>query len=200
MKNRPFLFLLICIGAGIAVGSVFGLLGLMKIIDGDTVVSANTVLFRISIGAIAAIADTLVIWALVIKPNIDKRIMSKGISTTAIIEDIRAITHPGQLEEDKRSQKARFVYKIRYHADNREISLELPPTCLTSESELEKVIPVRKGEKISVKYLKAIKSCCLIDNELLFAAAKEERKASLIHMIMIPIIFNIVCITLMIII
>lgn len=121
MKNRPFLLLLICIGSGIAVGSVFGLLGLMKIIDGDTVVSANTVLFRISIGAIAAIADTLVIWALVIKPIIDKRIMSKGISTTAIIEDIRAVTHPGQLEEDKRSQKARFVYKIRYHADNRDL-------------------------------------------------------------------------------
>ena len=198
MKNNPFKFLLICIAAGIAVGSVIGVLGLLNVFSQESYMFTVKLLIKLCLGVIVGLVDVLCMWGLIIRPLIDERIKNKGIKTKAIIENITALPRPDKYGLDKEFQKARFVYSVRYGANGKSITAQCVPTCLTSRKELDGILPIDEGEEIDIKYLKSFPSDFLIDNDILFKAVKEERRESRIHLIMIPLITTIVFITLLI--
>ena len=190
--------MLICIVGGIIIGTLIGAVGLTGVIPEDIFISSSKLIVKICIGAIALIIDILCFWALIIKPGLDKYIKEKGVKCKARIESLTAIPKPGQLGLDSELQKARFVYRISFKEGTKEITKELPPTCLTNRKELSAVIPTKEGEEIDIRYLEKHRSLCMIDNDILYSAIREERKEARIHFIMIPIITNAILITLII--
>ena len=198
MDNKPFKFLLKCIVFGIVTGTVLGVLGLLHIFDEDTFYSIVSGLIRLCAVLIVGIIDILCLWAAVFKPVIDKAIIKNGITAGGRIEKITAIVKPGQPNADKNSVKARFVYSVSYKANGKSFCKQYPPTCLTDRIELGRVLPNDEGEEIPIKHLKRFPSLSVIDNEILISAAKEERKESMIHFVMLPIISTVILITILI--
>ena len=198
MDNKPFIFFLKCIVAGLIIGSVIGIIGLTHIIKEENFFLFVRTLLKLCVGLIAGIIDTLCLWALIVKPIIDRMILKSGISTKGTIDSVTSIAKPGQGNIDDMHIKARFTYNISYEANGRKITKQMPPTCLTCKEELSKVLPLEEGEQIGIRHHERFPSLSVIDNEIPIKAAKEERKQTLIHILMIPIIVTIIAVTLII--
>ena len=94
----------------------------------------------------------LCIWGL-FKPKLDRYIDKNGESVVGVIEDVREIPRPDQLNADEWTKKVRYACVISYKAGNREYKKEFPPTHLTSKKELYP-FSLEVGNEISIKHLK----------------------------------------------
>lgn len=186
MNKSPFKFLAACILGGIAVGSVIGFLGLSGLISKPFFDFLSAAVIKLCIGIIVLIIDLLCIWGL-FKPKLDRYIDKNGESVVGVIEDVREIPRPDQLNADEWTKKVRYACVISYKAGSREYKKEFPPTHLTSKQELYP-FSLEVGNEISIKYLKKFPSLSQIDAEQLKTGREKESKNDIIHLIMIPLL------------
>lgn len=192
-NNSPFKMIILWITIGAVIGSLIGILGLSGIIPADKMMSITSITIKVCIGLIVLIIDLLFAWGLC-QPFLRKYISDHGEETVGLIEYIREIPRPDQLDVDEWIRKVRYSCTIRYKGNKKEYSKEFPPSHLTSKRELYP-LALEEGQEIAIKYLKRIPSLSIIYVDKWIEGWQNETKNDRIHLIMIPSIITALYIT-----
>ena len=188
--KRILIYILACA----VLGSVIGVLGVLGILPRGVFEGALSIT-NLCIGLIVLIVDALCIAGL-IRAAVLRGIDRGGIPVTGVIEHLRVIRRPDQVQAGDWEALARFAPTVSYKANGKPYCTELSPTCLTSRQKLYPMI-MEEGCAVPLKMHRKHPEWIVIDNEALRAGRYAEQKQTRIWLVTIPAVVTMIYVGLM---
>lgn len=186
MNKKTVTSLIWWIVGGALVGSCIGFLGHSSILPESVASTLPGLTIKVCFGLMLLIIYLLCFWG-AMQPAMNRHIDEEGESVTGVIEEVKVLSRPDQINADEWEKLARFAFIVSYEVGEKKYRKEFPPTTLTSKRELYPQ-SVEKGSPIQLKYLKNRPKRVIIDVDRIKEGTIAETEASQLTLILIPLI------------